>query len=187
MTWVSPITFVDGDPLTAAQINTFLRDNLNACAPGIASQRGNLMVSAGKNAVAERQWTRAYLPGVVTVDGEFPGDPDVESDIGPSVTFEHGGTYKIMFDCLIRKTSGTGYMNYAPEVTNGPGPVDGFPDVRHMAVRTAISGTYLRTGSSFWVINTEPGITTVTMKYGSTPGSTAAGDFSQRRVSVISV
>lgn len=183
MAWISPITFVDGDPLTAAQINNFLQGNLNACAPGIATRAGRLIASGGKNVVVERQWARGWKPDVITIDGEWPGDPDVESDIGPTITFEHGGTYMLMYDAMVRKLSGTGYMNYAPEITEGPG--SDFPDVQHMAVRSGHLNVYVRTGSSFWVTGVEPGITTVTMKYGSTPGSVASGDFQQRRLSAI--
>lgn len=184
MVWIAPITFYDGDPLTSAQLNNFLRDNLNACAPGIATEAGRFIVSGGKNVVVERQWARAYSPDVVTIEGEWPVDPDVESDMGPTITFEHGGTFLLLYDCRIRKISGTGHVNYAPEIVEGPGTL---PNVYNMAVRSQITSAYIRTGAHELVTGVEPGITTVTMKYGSTPGTgaQATGDYAQRRLSVI--
>ena len=47
-------TWVTAETVTAALMNTHVRDNLAATAPGIASATGNLIVTSGTNAVAER-------------------------------------------------------------------------------------------------------------------------------------
>lgn len=180
MAWTAPITFYDGDPLTAAQLNTFIRDNLNATAPGIAAVGGRLIVSRGRNVVNDAQWAYAYAGPTITLSSEWPAEAEEEDDQGPSVRFEHGGTYLLLYDCRMRRISGSGSMNYAPEITSGPGEL---PNVYNMAARTAKS-TYIRTGSHTLVTGVEPGVTTVTMKYGVT-GAASSGDFAQRRLTAV--
>lgn len=185
MAWTVPITFVDGDPLTAAQLNTFLRDNLNATAPGIATTPGRLIVTAGKYQLAERQWVQATKRGVVTCDSPWPSDPAEEGDPGPSVTFQHGGQFLALYDARIRPLGGVGVLNYAPVIE---GDTDNTPSVYRTAVRSNRTSIYYRTGGFYWFTGLEPGVTTVTMKYGNTPGADAAtehGDFAERRLTVI--
>lgn len=54
MAWVSPMTFVANSVLTAAQLNTHLRDNLNETAPAKATAAGQIFVSTGANSIAAR-------------------------------------------------------------------------------------------------------------------------------------
>ncbi len=54
MVWTAPITFVSGTTLTAAQLNTNLRDNLNETMPAKATTAGYHFVSTGTGAIAER-------------------------------------------------------------------------------------------------------------------------------------
>ncbi len=53
MAWTNPLTWVSQN-LTAALLNTHLRDNLNETAPGIATATGRLIVTDGANSIAER-------------------------------------------------------------------------------------------------------------------------------------
>ncbi len=50
MAWTAPITFTSGSVLTAAQLNTYLRDNLNETAPAKFTAAGQLFVSTAANA-----------------------------------------------------------------------------------------------------------------------------------------
>jgi hypothetical protein len=185
MAWTVPITFYDGDPLTAAQWNTFVRDNLNATAPGIATSPGNMIVTSGRNRIAERQWARSIISEGVLSSGEWPGDPDDDANPGPTLTFEHGGSFLMLYDVRIRRESGTGAVNYAPVIESGPGEL---PNVYNMAVRTTTSN-YIRTGSHILVTGADAGITTVTMKYGATPASggtsDSVGSYAQRRLTIL--
>lgn len=52
--WTSPMTYTAGATLTAAQLNTYLRDNLNETAVAKATTAGSLFVATGLNAIAER-------------------------------------------------------------------------------------------------------------------------------------
>lgn len=53
MPWTNPKTFVPG-VLTAADLNTYLRDNMNETMVGKASAPGRMFVTAGENEIVER-------------------------------------------------------------------------------------------------------------------------------------
>jgi hypothetical protein len=55
------MTAVANTAFTAAQFNVYIRDNLNATAPAVASSAGNLIVTTGFNAVTERVPTVAFV------------------------------------------------------------------------------------------------------------------------------
>lgn len=182
MAWTSPngFRFVDGDPITSAQWNTLFKDNLLASCIGVASTAGRYFTTNGKFELSERQSVRAYKHNAVTIDSEWPTDPPGEDEIGPTVTFEHSGSFLAWYQCRLRRTSGTvGYMNYAP-VPEGAG--DDY-SVYSMAVRTA-RATYDTASAHMYFTGFEPGITTVTMKYGRNSGDTATGDYGRRKLIV---
>jgi hypothetical protein len=54
MAWTTPMTFVDGVPLTASQLNIYLRDNMNQTEVAKATTRGGLFISSGVNSIVER-------------------------------------------------------------------------------------------------------------------------------------
>jgi len=54
MAWSSPMTAVAGATFTAAQFNQYVRDNLNATAPALATAASQIPVSTGANAIAMR-------------------------------------------------------------------------------------------------------------------------------------
>jgi len=184
MTWIAPVLLYDGDALSIAQLNNMVSENLNACGPGVATIKGRLVVATGKNQVGEAQWARAYDATPITTSGEWPSDPEEDGDPGPTVTFSHHGSFLLLYDVMLRKTSGTGHINYAPEITSGPGVL---PDVYNMAVRRQQTGQYIRTGAHVFVTGVEAGTTVVTMKYGNTPGSGAAavGEYLRRRLTAV--
>lgn len=180
MTWIATQRFIDGDPLTAAQLNTFVMDNLDASCAGIARNKGRYIVTSGYRQLAERQWVRAYASGTVTATNDWPSDPDEEDDLGPSVTFEHGGSFLCYYSCRIQRVTTDGFMNYAPV----PDPTPEGLSVYSYAVRSTKS-TYERMGSHMLFTGLEPGMNTVTMKYGRNSGNGATGNYAQRRLSVL--
>lgn len=54
MAWTTPLTAVANTPLTAAQWNASVRDNLLTTAPALATTAGQVFVSTGTNALAAR-------------------------------------------------------------------------------------------------------------------------------------
>lgn len=56
MVWTAPMTFVDDSALTAAQLNTHLRDNLSEQSVSKASSPGSYFTTTSPNQITERAW-----------------------------------------------------------------------------------------------------------------------------------
>ena len=59
MGWTDPPTFTSGAPLTAAQLNLFLRDNIVLEYPALATAAGQTFANVGSHKIATRQITNA--------------------------------------------------------------------------------------------------------------------------------
>jgi hypothetical protein len=51
MAWVTPKTFVTGEIITAAHLNTNVRDNMLETTPAKAAAAGDIFVATGANAI----------------------------------------------------------------------------------------------------------------------------------------
>jgi len=182
MVWTAPITFYDGDPLTAAQLNTFVRDNMMETGPGKAVRDSQLLVTDNVNLVSPRQWARAIDKTIITVDSEFPTAEGKEDGVddpvtGPTVTVAHGGAMLIFYDARIRILSGDASAAYAP-VVDGQSP-------ENTATAVRSDHTYFaRAGSCTYVDLGEPGISEVSVAYGVLNNSTTA-QYALRRLTVL--
>jgi hypothetical protein len=85
--WTSPMTFSSGAVLTAAQLNTYLRDNSNETAPAKATGAGGLIVTTAANAIVQRTPTSATVATSQTTTSTSYGDL---ATAGPSVTVTTG-------------------------------------------------------------------------------------------------
>src|SRR5690606_31278867 len=177
MPWTDPVTFYDGDPLTAAQLNTFIRDNLLETGPGKATTASRLITTANVNQIEERQWSHAYAGASLTVDNKFPSIEENEGEaLGPSLTVDHGGQMLIMYDCRIYVDDETGNAMYAP-VVNGD-----LPETSNYAVRSGREGIQRSGGWFLW--EGEPGLAEITMAYGIYGNGTVAS-YAYRLLSVL--
>lgn len=87
MTWIAPMTAVAGSVFTAAQFNTFVRDNLNECPTAKATTPGSHFVASGTNQIVERIPSTASLNvSESTTSTTFVDLPTA----GPSVTVDTG-------------------------------------------------------------------------------------------------
>lgn len=87
MAWSAPMTAVAGSVFTAAQFNTFVRDNLNECPAAKAANPGGFFVTSATNEVVER------MPAVDRVDVSETTTSTSFADlttVGPSVTVTTG-------------------------------------------------------------------------------------------------
>lgn len=77
------MTFVSNTVLTAAQMNTYVRDNMNCTPPALATTPGYHFVSTGPNSVAERAIEIATVNATEqTTETDFT---DLAT-VGPSIT-----------------------------------------------------------------------------------------------------
>lgn len=111
MTWTAPMTAVANATFTAAQFNQYVRDNLNATAPALATTSGQYFVATGTNAITARMAvsnridTSQSTSSTSYVDLATPG---------PSVTVTTGTLALVVIQCLIsnsgaNSTSGAGF------------------------------------------------------------------------------
>lgn len=85
MSWTTPMTFVNGNVLTASQLNTHLRDNLLETEAAKADVLSSLIVSTGANTVVERRIIKATVNTGVEITNTSFAAAD-----GPSVTLTTG-------------------------------------------------------------------------------------------------
>lgn len=87
MAWTAPITFAAGSTLTAAQLNTYLRDNMLEQGPAIVTATGQYLLSDGANSLA------AYVPAQSTATADVSTTSSTYVTLGsstPSVTLTTG-------------------------------------------------------------------------------------------------
>lgn len=180
MAWTAPITFLDGDPLTAAQLNVFVRDNLNETGPGKATTNSRLLTTSNVNSIEERQWATAYVADSFSATEYFPVTENGDgTEYGPTVTVEHSGRVLVMYDAYIRVlVNENGGSAVCGPVFNGSSRDSTTDNV----IRTGRESG-MRAGSST-IYYGEPGLLTVTLGYGvSRQGDTTL--FSHRRLTAI--
>lgn len=175
MAWTAPCTFRDNSVLTAAQLNTFLRDNMLESMPGRATTAGSVFVGAGRNQIAERVPTAAYISTVSTTTAE--GEWQDLAQVGPSVTIRTGAKAFVFISCAISHSVPQGAaMGYA---------VTGSTEIEPSNERSVMlhSSTALPAGCGVLQSDLVPGINTFTAKYSILVAGT--GTFSLRRIAVV--
>jgi hypothetical protein len=178
MSWTAPFTAVAGSVLTAAQWNTFVRDNMNETGPAKATTAGAYLVVEGTNQLAERVISKAVDTVSGTTTSTSFTDLDSPADIGPQVTVVTGSNALVLIHCAI-SNSGTGSARAGYEVS-GSTSITG-ADNRGLGIVTA-AGTTIIASCASWHTDLTPGSNTFTLKY---RVSASTGTFSSRRIAVM--
>lgn len=177
MAWTAPMTFTANTVLTAAQLNTHLRDNLMETAPAKATTAGSFFVGTGLNSISER------IPGaqrVSTSESTASTSFTNLSTVGPSVTVTTGSRALVLVSSYLFNTN----INSATFVSY---------DISGATTRAALTGTSItldgqpasqamRMGTSNYETILTPGVNTFTMKYAVGSGT---GTFADRNLVVI--
>lgn len=177
MAWSAPMTAVANSTFTAAQFNTYVRDNLNETAPAKATGAGSYFAATGPNAIAER---RAVTQGDLTVGtttstafGDLTG-----TGIGPSVTLETGTAAFVIVRCSAENSgSGSARMAYQISGATSVAPADN----RGLHIFGVTGVNIGASDVSLWTA-LNPGMNTFTAKYRVSSGT---GQFSSRRIMVL--
>lgn len=177
MAWTAPMTATANSAFTAAQFNTYLRDNLMETAPAKATAAGQIFVSTGVNAIAARTPDSAEVATAQTCTSTAYGNL---TTVGPAVTATTGSRALVIVDAGMAHdtTAGKCYMGY--EIS---GATTAAADEATSAIYQAYSPgaaavacrAYLREGLT-------AGSNTFTAKY---KASTGTGTFDNRHISVI--
>ena len=174
MAWSAPMTAVASSVFTAAQFNTFLRDNLNETAPAKATTSGAYFVVSGTNEITER------IPATVNTLVSETTTSTSYTDLataGPAVTVDTGPNALVLVHGSL-ENSGTGSSRMAYEVSGASSiaPADnrGIGVFGTAGTGVVSSGVALHTDLT-------PGTNTFTAKYRVSAGT---GTFLSRRIVV---
>jgi hypothetical protein len=152
------MTFAANTALTAAQLNTFVRDNLNETAAARATATSQWFVSTAANSIAARTITGA----IDTLGVSFTTTSYTETSTNASVTLTTGPQAIVgVFAQLDRNTTGTIVsVNFAVTGATSISPQELSEGTSGV---TAIGGPE-RLGTITWV-DLNPGSNTFSMKY----------------------
>lgn len=173
MAWNTPMTAVAGSVFTAAQFNTFVRDNLNSTAPALATASGQTFVATGVNAIAARSANQSV---VNTAEGTTSATYAALTTAGPSVTAVTGTSAWVNLFCA-SSNSGTvsSLMSFAVSGASSIAASD------LSAVGGAFGTNGGRCGISYLQTGLTPGSNTFTAQYRVGSGT---GTYSGRILSV---
>lgn len=171
------MTAVANTVFTAAQFNTFVRDNLNETAPAKATTAGSLFVATGTNAIAQRTLATQFVTDSETTTSTAYTDLTTP---GPAVTVTTGTSALVFVGArIINNTAGQNtYASYAVS-----GATTSAADDDRAFMFTCPVANY-STGGTNAVLHTglTAGSNTFTMKYRVT-GNTGTAD--NRRLTVM--
>lgn len=172
------MTAVAGSIFTAAQFNTFVRDNLNATAPALATTAGSIFVTTGTNAIAERIPSGTFDTTSDTTTSTSYGD--LAGSSGPAVTVTTG-TKAIVFAAARLANNGTGNNTYVSYAVTGA-TTDAAVDERAFFFTGNTTNESVQSCNLNFHTGLTAGSNTFTLKYRVTAG-TGTGD--NRRIVVI--
>lgn len=161
MAWTSPMTFVSNNVLTAAQLNTHLRDNLREMAPAKATTNlGSWFVCQGPNQIEERLIRTARVS--VSQSTKSTAWTDLTT-VGPQVTVTTGKAAIVMLACLAGNTvlDNSASMGFAISGYTQKDPEDRFS----IQSDGRAANTHAQYGVTYYVDDLNPGINTFTCKY----------------------
>lgn len=114
MSWTTPLTAVSNSPLTAAQWNASVRDNLNETAPAKASSSGTIFAGAGANTIAQRTVTFA---SIATSEGTAVTSYGALTTPGPSVSITTGTNALAWVTAQVSQSTTSAFACYSLDVS----------------------------------------------------------------------
>ncbi|MDT0387802.1 hypothetical protein [Streptomyces dubilierae] len=174
MAWSAPMTAVASSVFTAAQFNTFLRDNLNETAPAKATTAGGHFAVSDTNEISERvSATASVLMSETTTSTSYT---DLAT-VGPTVTVETGPAALVAVHGAIDNSgAGSSRMSYAVSGVSTIAEADN----RGIGVY-GVAGAGIVASAVVLHTDLTPGINTFTAKYRVASGT---GTFNSRRIVV---
>lgn len=164
MAWTAPVSFAANATLTAAQLNTYLRDNMLETEAAKAANEGSYMVVSGTNAIAERTPRfETIATGQTTASTSYV---DLAT-VGPTITVTTGGKALVWIACQVANT-GTNHTYMSLNASAGVGPEDW---------RSLSADVSMRLSNQIFYDGLTPGSCTFTAKYRVSAGT---GTFTNR-------
>ena len=177
MAWSAPMTAVANSTFTAAQFNTYVRDNLNETAPAKATSSSSYFVGDGLNSIVERRAVTDLELGTGTTTSTTYTDLTGDA-IGPTVTVETGPSALVIVRCSA-ENSGGGSARMAYNISGATSLAAA--DNRGVGFFGVAGGNVNASDVSLWTA-LNPGSNTFTAKYRVSSGT---GTFLSRRIIVM--
>ncbi len=177
MVWTAPKIFTSNTVLTAAELNTYVRDNFLELEVAKATTPTSYFLSNGLNSIVERVPSSDFI---VTAEDEVGGGDDLLEFIdletpGPSVTLETGSKALVMLSAQVKcATNGNnrGWMSFSVTgASNRPYTTD--DNDQALIQGRHVGGIPSQYSKFIFVDNLTPGVNTFTAQYrrdGSAPG-----------------
>lgn len=177
MSWTAPKTFTANTVLTAADLNTYLRDNLNETAPAKCTSSGSWFIGAGPNAIQERIPQFSLVTASETTSSTSYANLET---VGPSVTVTSGSRCLIIISAsiangLVNTQSFIGY-----EITGTT--TQAITDTLSLTTDGVTEDKVHRRCQILMEENMNPGVNTFTLKYKTTANTST---FSERFLAVL--
>jgi hypothetical protein len=161
---------------TAAQFNTFVRDNLNETAPAKATTNGGYFVATALNEIAERVGNRETIADQETTTSTSFDDL---ATTGPTVTVTTGSLALVIFGCE-QSNDGTGSTRTSVDVSGASSIAAA--DIRALTLGGVDADAILQASHAVFYDDLTPGSNTFQMKYRVSSGT---GTFRRRRLIVL--
>lgn len=176
MAWTAPMTAVAGSVFTAAQFNTYIRDNLNECPAAKATTPGSLFVTSDTNQIAERVPTSSAISGSQTTTSTTYADLGT---VGPQVTVTTGVSVLVWISSFAQNSTSGAQSNVSFDITGATSTAAS--DVESIRLQANSVNDFFRAGICSQMPVT-PGSNTFTMKYRVSGGT---GTFANRSMTVL--
>lgn len=171
------MTAVASSVFTAAQFNTFVRDNLSETAPAKATTPGSHFVTSDTNQISESTPQAAYISTSEVTTAPLIGAYGDLATTGPTVTVNvQNAAFVAIYSNQLSSAGIGAWMSYD---VSGASSVSATDD---RSIQFGSTGGQ-RAGAAFIQTGLTPGSTTFTAKYRVSTSGTAT--FSVRRIAVI--
>jgi len=172
------MTAVSGNAFTAAEFNTYIRDNLLETAPAKATTATGYFVATGANAIAERLPTSGFTSSAqnTTTTGSFH---DLAT-VGPSVTVTTGTKALVLFQSHCQNTSSASAVQAISVAISGATTSTATFD--RAAQIDGLATNEKSTISGFNLVTLNAGSNTFKLQYYASAG---VGQFERRHIIVI--
>lgn len=178
MAWTTPMTFVDGNVLTAPQLNTHLRDNMMETAPGRATVANSIFVSQGPFRIEERTLKSNRVAASQTLTTSSYADL---ATVGPSVSVTTGTSALVFLNSTITPAVTDTACGMSFDITGRTERQASDRDA--ILIDGTIGGNALRVGTNILVTGLTPGLNVFTSKYKSSGNNSTA--FNDRFLGVL--
>lgn len=171
------MTAIANSVFTAAQFNTFVRDNLNETAPAKSTTTSSHFVGNGVNSIVERV---SGVDGVAAAETTLSTSYTDLATVGPTVT-QTTGTIAFVFIRCGMENSGANAGSFMSFEVSGASTIAA-ADTQSINIAGLTAASRFRLGTAYMLNNLTGGVNTFTAKY---KVSANTGTFTQRQLSVM--